>query len=93
MTTPPWGHKPPPVECVEDHWLTPPPEPSQRCRYWVRRLQEGSWTPNKWLTRQGYYGAASHLGVWIWEERYVLSPLFREHWARQRGAQSEPLTG
>lgn len=67
MPAPPWGHKPPPVADVQAYWAEPPPEPSERCAYWMRRRHEGSWTPNKWVHREGYYGRALHLGVWIWE--------------------------
>lgn len=75
MTTPPWGHKPPPAGDVELYWQNCPPEPSERCVYWVRRLREGSWKPNRYLTQWGYYYRAGMLGVFIWESSNVIMPL------------------
>lgn len=82
MTTPPWGHKPPPVADVERYWNEQPPEPSERCEYWLRRSREGTWKPNKHLAVQGYYGRATWLGVYIWEAIHVFHPLIQEQ--RQR---------
>ena len=78
MTTPPWGHKPPAVDDRYRYWLESPSEPSARCMYWVRRLREGSWRPNKYLLRECYDCRASKLGVYIWEANHVLAPLFNQ---------------
>ncbi len=51
--------------------------------YWVRRLREGSWTPNRHLSNEGYYGRATKLGVWIWESNEVIYPI---HDIRMYGA-------
>lgn len=67
MTAPRWGHKPLPVADVETYWSRPAPEPSERMAYWVRRYRMGEWEPNRWLRREGYYGRAVMLGVWLWE--------------------------
>lgn len=84
MTTPPWGHKPPPVDDPERYWGHPPPEPSERCIYWVRRYREGSWIPNKHQRRRGYYGAAERLGIYLWEYWNVISPLEMEYQRKVR---------
>lgn len=70
--------KPPPVENVERYWNDPPPEQSARCAYWVRRYREGSWHPNKWVRREGYYGRAEMLGVFIWEATHTIAGLIAE---------------
>jgi hypothetical protein len=75
MTTPPWGHKPLPVTDVKRYWSNPPPERSERCAYWLRRYEEGTWVPNRHLRRKGYYGAAERLGVYLWEYWHVFRPL------------------
>lgn len=82
MTTPPWGHKPPRVPDIERYWSNPPPEPSDRCAYWVRRYNEGSWIPNKHQRRCGYYSAAERLGIYLWEYLNVIRPL-ESHYERE----------
>lgn len=67
MSTPRWGHKPPAVVDIETFWSCPAPEPSERMAYWVRRYRCGEWEPNRALRREGYYGRAQMLGVWLWE--------------------------
>lgn len=78
MSAPLWGQKPPAVPDVTAHWNDPPPEASERCTYWVRRYQQGSWTPNRWIRRCGYHSAAEHLGIWIWEYWNVMEPIISE---------------
>ncbi|MEU1434043.1 hypothetical protein ABZ438_08080 [Streptomyces sp. NPDC005786] len=78
MTAPPWGHKPPAVTDPEQHWNTPPPAPSARCQYWIRRHRDGTWHPNRLIRREGYHSAAEHLGIWIWEYLNLIRPLFDE---------------
>lgn len=78
MTAPPWGHKPLAVDDVDRYWTEPPPEPSARCEYWLRRYREGSWRPNRWVLRQGHGGAAVQLGVYIWEYINRIAPLADE---------------
>lgn len=78
MSEPPWGMKPPPVDDIEQYWNEPPPEPSARCAYWARRYREGSWSPNKWVRREGYYGRAAMLGVFIWEATHTIAELITE---------------
>lgn len=78
MTEPPWGHKPPPVSDVTQYWNDPPPHVSQRCTYWLTRFHDGNWRPNRWLVREGYHAAAERLGIWIWEYRHLIRPLFDE---------------
>jgi hypothetical protein len=83
VTAPPWGHKPPSVDDPEDYWTSPPPEPSPRCQYWVRRYREGTWRPNKWVRIQGYYGTALKLGVYIWEGNNVIAELIAKDCERR----------
>lgn len=78
MSAPPWGHKPPAVPDVTVYWTNPPPETSERCKYWLRRYRQGSWTPNRRIKRYGYHSAAQHLGIWIWEYWNVMEPLMSE---------------
>jgi hypothetical protein len=70
--------KPPPVDDIEQYWTEAPPEPSARCVYWVRRYREGSWRPNKWVRREGYYSRAAMLGVFIWEATTTIAELIAE---------------
>lgn len=76
--TPPWGHKPAAVNAIEVYWSTPPPALSPRVQYWLKRLADDQWRPNKYLRAQGYYGAAAWLGVYIWEWTNLLRPLLAE---------------
>lgn len=69
--------KPPKVEEVETYWGDPPPEPSERCLYWVRQVRRG-WLPNKYISREGYHTSAEWYGVWIWEYLHILSPMINE---------------
>ncbi|MFC1410484.1 hypothetical protein ACEZCY_14590 [Streptacidiphilus sp. N1-12] len=75
MTTPRWGHKPPPVQRADEYWGRTPPAPSERMAYWVRRWRSGEWEPNRWLLRECSDCRAGMLGVWIWEARFALAPL------------------
>jgi hypothetical protein len=67
MTAPPWGHKPPRVVDVQTYWIEPPPALSPRVEYWLKRLTDGTWKPNRRFRSEGYYGAAEYLGIHIWE--------------------------
>ncbi|HEY2085482.1 MAG TPA: hypothetical protein VGH54_05535 [Mycobacterium sp.] len=79
MSEPPWGHKPPAVD-RDAYRDAPPPAPSPRLTYWLRRLDEGSWRPNKYFGR-GYEGDAEWCGVYVWEWLHVLSPIITaESW-------------
>lgn len=75
---PPWGHKPPAVNDIQQCWTTPPPELSPRVEYWLRRVADDDWRPNKYLLREDYYGASTWLGVYIWEWINLLRPLLAE---------------
>lgn len=76
MSAPTWGHKPPAVDDVTAFWNEPPPVISPRCAYWLRRYDAGTWRPNRYIRREGYHTGAEQLGVWIWEYRYLVHPLF-----------------
>lgn len=66
--------KPPRVDDVETFWTEPPPERSPRCAWWVARVNDG-FRPNRHARRLGYYAAAEHYGVYLWEYLHVLLPL------------------
>lgn len=65
--------KPPRVADHYAFWGDPPPERSERCAYWLRQIERG-WTPNKYLSREGYDSSSEWFGVYIWEYVNVLSP-------------------
>ena len=85
MTTPPWGHKPPAVDDFARFWADPPPEQSERLTYWLRRLDEGSWKPNKYLAMLGYWPSSDWLGIYIWEYINILWPKIQEERQRRDG--------
>lgn len=69
--------KPPRIRDEERYWSDPPPEPSERCLYWVRQIDRG-WLPNRRIGGIGYHGAAVWFGVYLWEYLNVLAPLIGE---------------
>jgi hypothetical protein len=77
VTAPPWGHKPAAVVDHYDYWNDPPPALSPRVEYWLRRLSDGTWTPNKYLRCEGYDSASEHLGIYIWEYWHIVYPAMR----------------
>lgn len=82
MTAPPWGHKPHAVD-PWTFWDGPPPSPSPRLAYWLRRLDEDSWHPNKYFCRESYDTRARWLGVYLWEYLHVISPVLdADAWSR-----------
>lgn len=75
MTT---NGRPSKVKEVMDFWTQPPPELSDRCKWWIRQFENG-WTPNRrWCGSQGYHLTAEMYGVYIWEYLNVISPLIRK---------------
>lgn len=79
MTTPPWGHKPPPVDDPERYWCDPPPEVSPRLLYWVSRYFGGTWIPNKRLRAECGQCQADMLGIYYWEAYNIMYPLERAY--------------
>lgn len=75
MTAPPWGHKPPAVDDIQTFWSEPPPDLSPRVEYWLKRLVDGTWKPNRIYNTQGYYGRAQWLGVYLWEYFNIIYPV------------------
>lgn len=65
--------KPPRVDDHYRYWGSPPPEPSERCRYWLRQIERG-WRPNRRIATEGYDAAAHWYGVYLWEYLNVLCP-------------------
>lgn len=59
---------------ITDYWLDPPPEPSVGLLKWKAKIEAG-WQPNGRLRSMGYYEAAKHYKVYIWEWVNVLAPL------------------
>jgi len=62
-----------------DYWNSPkvPPasEQSDRCLWWVGRIQDDGWRRNRRISAMGYDEAAEWFGVYIWEYLHVLLPL------------------
>lgn len=69
--------KPPRVADHYAYWTDPPPELSERCRYWARQIEHG-WRPNKYISRECYDCRAEWYGVYIWELLNVLDPAIHE---------------
>lgn len=66
--------KPPAVEDCYAYWAEPPPELSERCRWWLRQIERG-WRPNRSWSSAGYATKANSLyGVYIWEYINVIYP-------------------
>lgn len=74
MSAPAWGHKPPAVDDIERYWTTPPPVLSPRVEYWLRRLADGTWKPNKRFLRECYDCRTEWLGVYLWEYVNIIGP-------------------
>jgi hypothetical protein len=74
VTAPPWGHKPDAVDNCETYWSTPPPTLSPRVGYWLKRLTDGTWRPNRRFNRECGQCRAGLLGVYIWEYQHVIAP-------------------
>lgn len=62
------------VDSVTAYWTEPPPETSQRCLLWQKRIRAG-WRPNRRIRGLGYHEKAEFFGVYIWEYLNVLSPM------------------
>ena len=75
MTAPPWGHKPPAVDDVQAYWSEPPWRLSPRVEYWLKRLTDGTWKPNRRFNGEGYHGSAEYLGVYLWEYFNIIYPV------------------
>jgi hypothetical protein len=58
--------KPPRVDDHYRFWGSPPPELSERCRYWLRQIERG-WLPNRRISGEGYDASAEWYGIYIWE--------------------------
>lgn len=57
-----------------------PPEISERCRWWVDRIQNRGWIGNKRTMAMGYEDATEYFGVYVWEWVHVIQPLLSERW-------------
>lgn len=64
---------PPRVKDIEAFWTEPPPVPSERALWWVKRIESG-WVGNRRTQAMGYYEAAHYFGVYIWELLNMLRP-------------------
>lgn len=74
MSGPPWGHKPASVGDTYGYWTEPPVSLSPRVEYWLRRLADGTWTPNKYFNRECSQCRAGWLGVYQWEYDHIIAP-------------------
>ena len=67
---------PPPVDDRYRYWGEPPPEPSARLWYWLRRLSEQThdWREvvNLLSDSNNYDDNAEKFGVYLWEWHHVL---------------------
>lgn len=63
--------KPPKVDDHYRYWGEPPPEMSERCRYWMRQIERG-WRPNRKIAGENYDTQAEWYGVYIWELNHIL---------------------
>lgn len=68
--------KPPRVSDHYAYWGDPPPEVSERCRYWLRQIERG-WRPNRAIRHEGYDSAAQWYGVYIWEHQNLILEALR----------------
>lgn len=75
---------PPRVDDVEKFWTHAPPEPSPRLLFWMDRIKNKGWRPNKRVGSHGYYGSAEYYGVYIWEYINVISAFFHDEWMASR---------
>lgn len=57
-----------------DYWSEPPPVPSPRLTWWLDRIIDEGWTPNRRLAGMGYDESAEFHGVYMWEWLHVLYP-------------------
>ncbi|MEV7675152.1 hypothetical protein [Streptomyces sp. NPDC088752] len=48
---------------------------SARCLYWLARIEDSTWRPNRHFWNQGYDGRSTWLGTWLWEAQNIISPL------------------
>ncbi len=67
--------KPPPVPGGK-YWWEPPPEHSERCTYWLDRLDRGLWRPTEDTIWRREDDAVKRAGVWAWEWRRLIVPAF-----------------
>ena len=63
--------KPPRVDRYE-YWGDPPPVPSPRLAWWLDRIVDEGWKPNRRISGEGYDGTAEFFGVYLWEWLNVL---------------------
>lgn len=74
-----WVDLPPKPPRVDDHylyWMQPPPETSERCRYWAVQIARGFRRNRRWRY-QGYDSECQLFGVYMWEWFNVLYPMLR----------------
>lgn len=58
--------KPPPVEDIYKYWADPPPELSDRCKWWIRQMVNG-WRPNRHMRGECSDCSAEWYGIYLWE--------------------------
>ena len=59
-----------------DHFPEPPPNPSPRCVYWLRRIRRG-WVVPGHVRGDGYSMATKYFGVYVSEYLRKIAPMLR----------------
>jgi hypothetical protein len=65
--------RPPKVEDHYKYWGDPPPETSERCKWWLRQIERG-WKPNRRVRAECYDCSAEWYGIYIWEFTELICP-------------------
>jgi len=84
--------KPAKVPDEYDYCADPPPELSERCKWWVRQIARG-WRPNRFFNRECRDCRAAWLGVYLWEYLHVIDPALRIAEEVRRIIEEEARTG
>lgn len=66
-------NRPPKVADHYRYWGDPPPEVSERCKYWLRQIDRG-WLPNRKILMHCYDCSSEWYGVYIWEYINLIAP-------------------
>jgi hypothetical protein len=82
--------KPAAVADVYAYWGELPPEPSPRCRYWLRQIERG-WRPNRHLRSMGRHESAHWYGVYLAEWSEVIYPALNGVDSRESAAIEQPV--
>lgn len=91
---------PSPVADRYEYWSEPPPVLSDRCLWWLDRLNSRQWSTAELdaelpETCHGYDTSAQLFGVYLWEWSNILWHVVgnRRYWAGRQGKVDQWLTG